>query len=57
MTISNEIKKKIPMPSLEIQKKELTVINTLTGKDEIQIYIKSRVSRDICFKKRVKQKC
>lgn len=57
MTISNEIKKKIPMPSLEIQKKELTVINTLTGKDEIQIYIKSRVSGDICFKKRVKQKC
>lgn len=57
MTISDEIKKKIPMPSLEIQKKELTVINTLTGKDEIQIYIKSRVSRDICFKKRVKQKC
>lgn len=57
MTISNEIKKKIPMPSLEIQKKELIVINTLTGKDEIQIYIKSRVSRDICFKKRVKQKC
>lgn len=46
MTIFEEIKKKIPM-SLEIQKKELTVINTLTGKDEIQIYIKSRVSRDI----------
>lgn len=47
MTIFEEIKKKIPISSFEIQKKELTVINTLTGKDEIQIYIKSRVSRDI----------
>lgn len=36
------------MPSFEIQKKELTMINTLTGKSKFTLRIACRVT---CFKK------
>lgn len=54
MTIFDEIKKKIPMPSFEIQKKELTMINTLTGKSKFTLRVACRVT--YVLKKQVKQK-
>lgn len=54
MTIFDEIKKKIPMPSFEIQKKELTMINTLTGKSKFTLRVACCVT--YVLKKQVKQK-